>query len=118
MKFSDYPVKTDDHGFRFAKDDVMVTETEKICLVCGVPTKYVDTISEGHFCSDECRNKFYQEMSQQTAKPKKWNQPSIERRKSTCLDCDLYLADACDGFEEDMKSCADYADCWVEEKPQ
>lgn len=49
-------------------------------------------------------------------KPMKWNPPTIERRKKTCYDCDLFLADACDGFDEDIKVCADYCDCWIATK--
>lgn len=45
-----------------------------------------------------------------------WNQPTIERREKTCYDCDLFLADACDGFDEDIKECAAFADCWTDTK--
>lgn len=45
MKFSDYPVKTDDHGFRFAKDDVMVAETEK-SVWCAVSQQSMWTPSQ------------------------------------------------------------------------
>ena len=42
-----------------------------------------------------------------------WNPPTIERRKETCYNCDLFLGGACDGFDEDVKECADFADCWT-----
>lgn len=42
----------------------------------------------------------------------RWSQPTIERRENTCFNCDLFLGGACDGFDEDIKACADYADCW------
>lgn len=41
-----------------------------------------------------------------------WNQPTVERRKNTCYNCKLFLADACDGDNEDIRNCADYSDCW------
>ena len=46
-------------------------------------------------------------------RPMKWNQPTIEHRKNTCFDCDLFLGGACDGFDEDIKVCSDYADYWT-----
>lgn len=63
MKFEKYPVTVDNHGFKFAKNDIMVGNTEKRCLMCGCPTKYIDVVSEAHFCSDECVDKFYEELS-------------------------------------------------------
>lgn len=62
MKFSEYPVKTDSYGFRFAEDDIMVSKTEEPCLNCGKPTKYIEVVSEGHFCSDECVYEFYKKL--------------------------------------------------------
>lgn len=47
-----------------------------------------------------------------TQKVTKRNPPSIERRERTCYDCNLFLGGACDGFDEDIKECADYSDCW------
>lgn len=63
MKFEKYPVTVDRHGFKFAKNDIMVGNAEKICLMCGTPTKYIEVISEAHFCSDECVSKFYEVLS-------------------------------------------------------
>lgn len=48
----------------------------------------------------------------------KWNAPMIEQRKKTCYDCDLFLAGTCDGFDEDIKKCANFSDCWVTVKEQ
>ncbi len=45
-------------------------------------------------------------------KTMKWNPPTIERRKETCYNCNLLLGGACDGFDEDIKDCEDFADCW------
>lgn len=45
-------------------------------------------------------------------KAMKWNPPTIECRKKTCYDCDLFLVGACDGFDEDIKECAYFVDCW------
>lgn len=42
-----------------------------------------------------------------------WNPPTIERRKRICYNCDLFLGGACDGFDEDIKECTDFADCWT-----
>lgn len=42
-----------------------------------------------------------------------WNTPSFERRKNTCYDCDLFLADFCDGDDDDIKTCEKYEDCFV-----
>lgn len=66
MKFEKYPVTVDEHGFKFAKNDIMVGDTEKGCLMCGAPTKYIEIVSEGCFCSDECVDKFYKELSAST----------------------------------------------------
>lgn len=43
-----------------------------------------------------------------------WIQPTIERRKKTCFDCDMFLGDSCDGFDEDIKECVDFDDCWAQ----
>lgn len=42
-----------------------------------------------------------------------WNQPTIEQRKNICYNCNLFLAGACDGFDEDIKECVNYSDCCV-----
>lgn len=34
------------------------------CFVCGTPTKYIEVCSEAHFCSDECVDKFYKQVSE------------------------------------------------------
>jgi len=61
MKFEEYPVTTDDQGFRWVKNGVMVGDTECGCLTCGKPTKYIEVCSESHFCSDECVDEFYRQ---------------------------------------------------------
>lgn len=38
----------------------MVVAKEHLYLMCGSPSKYVVVLAETHFCSDECRDKFYQ----------------------------------------------------------
>lgn len=45
-------------------------------------------------------------------KTMKWNPPTIELREKTCYNCNLFLGGACDGFDEDVKECADFANCW------
>ena len=63
MKFEDYKeVITDEYGFQFVKNDVMIGTEEQGCLTCGTPTKYIEVCSEAHFCSDECVKKFYQQV--------------------------------------------------------
>lgn len=69
MKFDDYKeVITDEHGCQFVKSGVMVGTEEKGCLVCGTPTKYIEVCSESHFCSDECVNKFYEQVAEHERK--------------------------------------------------
>lgn len=65
MKFEDYKeTTTDQYGFQFVKNDIMLGTEEVGCLVCGSPTKYIDVCSEAHFCSDECVDRFYNQMSE------------------------------------------------------
>ena len=65
MKFEDYKeVITDKYGFQFVKNDVMIGTEEQGCLICGTPTKYIEVCSEAHFCSDECVDKFYNQLSE------------------------------------------------------
>ncbi len=65
MKFDDYKeIKTDQYGFQFIKNGIMVGTEECGCLTCGTPTKYVEVCSEAHFCSDECVDKFYKQVSE------------------------------------------------------
>lgn len=45
------------------RDGFIRGEKEHSCLMCGEPTPFVDICSEGHFCSDACYNKFYEELS-------------------------------------------------------
>lgn len=63
MKFEDYKeITTDQYGFQFVKNGIMIGTEEKGCLVCGTSTKYIEVCSEAHFCSDECVNKFYKQV--------------------------------------------------------
>ena len=68
MRFEDYELKTDQYGFQFAKDDIMLGKDESICFICGSPTKFIEVCSEGHFCSDECVDKFYKQYQETLAK--------------------------------------------------
>lgn len=45
------------------RDGFIRGEEEHPCLMCGEPTPFVDIYSEGHFCSDACCDKFYEELS-------------------------------------------------------
>lgn len=55
---------TDQYGYQFVKNDVMVGTEEVGCLVCGCLTKYIEVCSEAHFCSDEYVDKFYNQISE------------------------------------------------------
>lgn len=57
MKFKDkYPNAIE--GERYG-EEFIYSPIEKPCLECREPTHFVEICSEGHFCSDECLNKFY-----------------------------------------------------------
>lgn len=45
------------------KDDVIISKTKKLCLMCGKMTDKIGVYSEGRFCSEECLEKFYEEWS-------------------------------------------------------
>jgi len=55
MKFDEYRV--------LPEDWLMIGNEEKECVMCGAMTRYIDIASEGRFCSDECMEKFYEELS-------------------------------------------------------
>jgi len=59
MKFEEYKVITDQHGFKFAKNGIMVGDEERACMVCLRPTKFIEVCSEVNLCSDECVEAFY-----------------------------------------------------------
>lgn len=64
LKFKDYKeIKTDQYGFQFVKNGIMIGTEECRCLTCGTPTKYIEVCSEAHFCSDECVKAFYKQVS-------------------------------------------------------
>lgn len=54
MKFEDYKLKTDQYGFKFAKEDIMLGNNECSCFTCHAPTKFIEINAEAPFCSDEC----------------------------------------------------------------
>lgn len=65
LKFEDYKeITTDQYGFQFVKNGIMIGTKEKRCMVCGSPTKYIEVCSEAHFCSDECVDEFYKQVSE------------------------------------------------------
>ena len=41
----------------------IVADTTAPCIACGTPTKFIDYCSETRFCSKECQDKFYDEIS-------------------------------------------------------
>ena len=64
MKFNDYKeITTDQYGFHFVKNNIMVGTEERRCLVCGSPTKYIEVCSEAHFCSDKCVKEFDKQVA-------------------------------------------------------
>lgn len=66
MKFYDYKVKLDRHGFKYIKDDIIVGKEKGECTICHNPTVYIDIYSMGYFCCDECLNKFYKDYDKKT----------------------------------------------------
>lgn len=63
IKFKDYKdIIIDQYGFQFVKNGIMIGTEECGCLTCGIPTKYIEVCSEAHFCSDECVDKFYEQV--------------------------------------------------------
>lgn len=62
MKFEEYNVKTNESGHAYVKNNVIVSKEKKTCLICGNPTRFIETLSESYFCSDECVNAFYKYM--------------------------------------------------------
>ena len=65
MKFEEYKPITDQYGFKFAKNGIMIGEKECGCLMCHSPTKFIEVCSEAYFCSDECVQAFNQICIQQ-----------------------------------------------------
>ena len=39
--------------------NLMKSEADKPCLICGDDTKYIEYCSEGRMCSKLCHDKFY-----------------------------------------------------------
>ena len=62
MKFEECEIITDQYGFKFAKNGIMLGEKECDCLICHAPTKFIEICSEVHFCSDECVQAFHQKV--------------------------------------------------------
>lgn len=64
MNFIDYGViKVSKQGTRYVKDNVIIGNRKKPCYTCGKRTKFVEVLSEQHFCSDECVDKLYREVA-------------------------------------------------------
>ena len=59
MQFCQCKTTKDAQGFEYARPDVLVSSVRGKCLTCGKPTNFVEVVSEGHFCSDECLKTFY-----------------------------------------------------------
>lgn len=45
------------------RDGLLISDKIGICQ-CGKPTQYIDIYSESYFCSEECYNRFYDEMNE------------------------------------------------------
>lgn len=64
MKFKNYKdIVTDQHGFQFVKNNIIVTDKIQKCFICGTPTKYIEVCSEAYFCSDACVKRFYDRVA-------------------------------------------------------
>ena len=59
MKFEKYELTKDKYGFEFAKDTVMKTNESHRCIQCRGKTNFVEVLTEGFFCSDECIDDWY-----------------------------------------------------------
>lgn len=101
MKFEDYKeVITDEYGFQFVKNGVMIGTEEKGCLICGTPTKCIEVCSEAHFCSDECVDKFYNQLSEYDGLRAKFEEKANRISTTYQITCDhagCYLSN----FEDD-----------------
>lgn len=65
MKFRDHKQTPDKQGDMRVRDgQVLVCEQTRPCIMCGEPTEFVEICSEGHFCSDECMDEFYERMAE------------------------------------------------------
>lgn len=60
MKFKDFSRVKDSLGFEYVKNSIMVGKNLKPCIYCGEPTEYIDVYSEGHVCSEECVDEWYE----------------------------------------------------------
>ena len=50
------------------QDGLIRGDKEISCLMCGEPTQFVDICSEGRFCGDACRDRFYEMISEDAQK--------------------------------------------------
>lgn len=58
MKFKDYEIIKNNHGFEYAKNGILKSNKLADCIVCGESTSFIEVCSESHFCSDECVDKW------------------------------------------------------------
>lgn len=56
MKFKDYKEK---NGIK----SIIKSDNIKPCLICKELTPYIEVFSESHFCSEECVDKFYEQVT-------------------------------------------------------
>lgn len=66
MKYKDMKDKITfcQYGYKYIGDDIMVGDNKVGCLICGEPSEYIDIYSEAHFCSEECKDEFYNRFNE------------------------------------------------------
>lgn len=55
-------------GDYFEDRSILIGSEYKPCTMCKKPTRCIDIASEGHFCSKECMDKFYNNMQEHEKK--------------------------------------------------
>lgn len=50
-------------GQRYGASSDLLCGNVRPCLICKRQTRFVEIFSEAHFCSEECLNEFYNELS-------------------------------------------------------
>jgi len=46
-------------------DHLLVSNKKQGCMICHHPTKFIDYLSEGYLCSEECNEAFYKIVEDQ-----------------------------------------------------
>lgn len=68
--------------------NIMVGDKKCGCGMCGVPTNFIDVLSEDYICSEYCRNKFYELLDSLIPDAKPYSDKDYEDAKQQGLDLD------------------------------